>query len=57
MVSSSCDMIDFVGIPPLLSCITSCHDNHAFSHSPNRFMFSKHRFLLLGGSRKQFGTH
>ena len=28
--------------------ITSCHASHAFSHSPNRFMFSKHCFCFKG---------
>ena len=29
-----------------------CHGNHAFSHSPDRFIFR----IFLGGRNEQFGT-
>ena len=48
MISSSLDMIDFVGtyIPILEKTVMGCHGNHALSHSPNQFIY--------GGPREQF---
>ena len=46
-------MSNFVGTSPFLNSIIGCHGNHAFSHSPDRFIF---RILHLGGLNEQFGT-
>ena len=32
-------MSNFVGTSPFLNSIMGCHGNHAFSHSPDRFIF------------------
>ena len=32
-------MSNFVGTSQFLNRIMGCHGNHAFSHSPNRFIF------------------
>ena len=32
-------MSNFVGASPFLNSIMGCHGNHAFSHSPDRFIF------------------
>ena len=34
-----------------------CHGIHAFSNSPNRFIFGEHFFSNNVGPREQFGTH
>ena len=49
-------MIEFV-CTPLAVRITQqgCHGNHAFSHSPNKFMFMN-IFSHSVGPMKQFGT-
>ena len=52
-------MIDFVhvGTPPILeNRILGCHENHAFSHSPNKFFYDK-MFRKLGGPNERYGTH
>ena len=40
MISISLDMMEFVCTPlPVRIAQQGCHGNHAFSHSPNEFMF------------------
>ena len=50
-------MIEFV-YTPLAGRIAQqgCHGNHAFSHSPNKFMF-RNIFFSFRGPMKQFGTN
>ena len=61
MISISKDMIEFV-CKPLTVRITQqgCHGNHAFSHSPNEFMFRNIVFSFRGGGgggQEIFGTN
>ena len=42
-------MIDFCWYTPILeNGFRGCHGNHAFSHSPNRFIFEEHFFSIQG---------
>ena len=48
-ISSTLDMIDFVGLPPILdNYIMGCHGNHAFPYSPYQFIFRTTMFCTLG---------
>ena len=50
-------MIEFVCTPLLVRIAQQgCHGNHAFSHSPNEFMF-RNIFSHSRGPRKQFGAN
>ena len=50
-------MIEFVCTPlPVRIAQQGCHGNHAFSHSPNEFMFWK-KNSHSGGPRNFFGTN
>ena len=57
MISISKDMIEFV-CTPLTVRITQqgCHGNHAFSHSPNEFVFRNIVFSFRG-AQEIFGTN
>ena len=48
-------MSNFVGTSPFLNSIMGCHGNHAFSHSPDRFIL-RTLFCIKGGLNEQFGT-
>ena len=52
-------MIDFVCTPLAVRIAQhGCHGYHAFSHSPNKFMFrNKISYSGGGGTMKQFGTN
>ena len=53
MISYSSDMFEFVCTPlPVSIAQQGCHGNHAFSHSPNEFMFRNFFFLIPGGPGK-----
>ena len=50
-------MIEFVCTPLAVRIAQQgCHGNHAFSHSPNEFMF-RIIFFSFRGPRKQFVTN
>ena len=54
-------MIEFVCTPlPVSIAQQGCHGNHAFSHSPNEFMFRNifsHSGMGGGGLKSFFGTN
>ena len=52
-------MIEFVCTPlPVRIAPQGCHGNHAFSHSPNEFMFRNIVFSFRGGGGQDFfGTN
>ena len=54
-------MIEFVCTPLAVRIAQQdCHGNHAFSHSPNKFIFRNIFFSFRGGEgggMKQFGTN
>ena len=51
-------MIEFVSTPlPVRIAQQGCHSNHAFSYSPNEFMFGNILFSFRGGGRIFFGTN
>ena len=41
-------MSNFEGTPPFYIRIRSCHGNHVFSHSPDRFIFRGTLFHIFG---------
>ena len=48
-------MSNFEGTSPFLNSIMGCHGNHAFSHSPDRFILELN--LYLGDLNEKFSTH
>ena len=51
-------VLSFCRYTPILeNRITGCFGNHAFSHSPNRFIFEEYFYSHSGYPRDQFGTN
>ena len=50
-------MTNFVYTPMLKNQVNSCHENYAFFHSANKFIFEEENSMYFCGRNERFGTH